>query len=143
MATNWTGLTLFEAGDIELPALFGGLPSAYDTNLQSKVKRDFERRIKSKFIGVGKLTLTTTDNFDIEEVSNGSILKESALLWNNLLIARDNMTDIDDRDDKYGSYYANNKKWIDEQIEQDLNLLQFNEPSGVNQLFKRYTGLVT
>lgn len=139
MATNWTDLTLFEAGDIVLPALFSALPTGAVTNYEVNVKRDFERFIKSKFVGVGKLTTTTTDDFDIEQIENGTILKESALLYNNLLIARQHMTDIEDPSDKYGNYYSGNIKWIEAQIDMDINLLTFALPEGVNQLTSMYT----
>lgn len=138
MATNWTDLTLFTGSEAlaGLPRLFDGLDTTLEAsyNFQVDAKRDFERMIKSKWIGVGKLTSSTSDDFDIEEINNGSILNDSAILYNNLLVAREYMTDLDDPSDKYGSYYASNKKWIDVQIEQDLSLLQFDEPDGVNQL---------
>ncbi len=139
MATNWTDLTLFIAGDITLPALFNGLETSDVTNYEPEVKRDFERIIKSKWIGVGKNTSATTDDFDIEQIENGEILHESALLWNNLLIARQNMTDIEDSTDKYGNYYSGNLTWIENQLEMDCNLLTFAEPEGVNQLSPKFT----
>lgn len=134
MATGWTDLTLFVAGDIVLPALFSGLPSAGKTNYQVEVKRDFERIIKDVWYGVGRQSQSTSDDFNIEQIQNGSVLKETALLWNNLWIARQNMTDIADPDDKYGSYYVNNKDWIEKQLQMDVKQLQFAEPSGINQL---------
>ncbi len=145
MATNWTDLTLFTGAEAlsGLPRLFDGLDTTLeaDYNFQVDVKRDFERMIKSKWIGVGKLTSSTTDDFDIEKINNGSTLNDSAILYNNLLVAREYMTDLDDPNDKYGSYYASNKKWIDEQIAQDFNLLQFDDPEGVNQLTPKFTRL--
>lgn len=134
MATNWTDLTLFTAGDINLPALFNGLDVSDTTNFEPQVKRDFERIIKDIWYGVGKQTLSTVDDFDIEQIENGSILKDTALLWNNLWIARHNMTDINDLDDKYGSYYLNNQEWIEKQLQMDVKQLKFAEPDGINQL---------
>lgn len=134
MATNWADLTLFTDGDINLPSLFGGLKDSDQDNYEPQVKRDFERIIKDVWYGVGKQTASTADDFDIEQIENGSILKETALLWNNLWIARHNMTDINDPDDKYGSYYLNNQEWIEKQLQMDIKQLKFAEPDGINQL---------
>ena len=137
MASNWTDLTLFTAGDISIPPLFSGLPDSYDTNKHDIVKRKIERIIKSKFLGVGKLTATSTDNFDIEQIENGEILKESALKFNLLEIADENMTDIEDPSDKYGNFYSGRKKEYENQLAMDVNQLTWLEPEGINQLTSR------
>ena len=146
MATNWTDLTLFTSGEVttNLPAFFVGLEPTDKTDYQVETKRDFERLINDIHYGVGKLTSTTVDDFDIEEIINTSslavdIMKSAALQYNYLLIARFNMTNIEDVTDNYGSYYTGNKKWVMKQVEMDLKRLTFSEPEGINQLTPAYT----
>ncbi len=143
MATNWTDLILFTQVEATAnrPTFFAGLPSTSKDDYQVETKRDIERMINDVFLSVGRSTTTNDDNFDIEEIENGSILHESALQYNYLLIARFNMTNIEDVDDKYGSYYTGNKKWIMEQLNKDVKQLTFANPEGVNQLSTKYTRL--
>ena len=149
MATNWTDLILFTAGEVttNLPAFFEGVVSAGGkTDYQVETKRDIERMINDKYYGVGKLTTTATDDFDIEQINDDSdlavnILKDSALQYNYLLIARFNMTNIEDVNDQYGSYYTGNKKWILAQLDADVKQLTFAEPDGMNQLMANFTRL--
>lgn len=142
-ATNWTDLTLFTSGEVatNLPPFFKGLPSSAKTDYQVETKRDIERMINDVFLSVGRSTTAIDDNFNIEEIENGTILHESALQYNYLLIARFNMTNIEDVEDKYGSYYTGNKKWVMEQLNKDVKQLTFASPEGVNQLSTKYTRL--
>lgn len=151
MATNWTDLTLFTSGEVtsSLPAFFQGVVDAGGkTDYQVETKRDFERLIKDMYYGTGKLTSTSTDDFDIEQIDNTDdlatdILKASALEYNYLLIARFNMTNIEDASDQYGSYYTGNKEqWVMDQVTMDLKQLTFLEPEGVNELTPRSTPIV-
>lgn len=137
MATNWTDLTLFSSAEAltSLPLLFDGLDTAtqkYD--FQVEVKRDFERIIKDVWNGVGRLTASTTDDFDIEQISNGSILKDTALKYNYVLLAKYYMTNAEDVNDHYGSYYTAMLKSVKVDMEADIKQLKFALPTGINQL---------
>ena len=140
MATSWTDLTLFRAGDLELPPIFDTV-DAEDKKIfwHDEVKRDFKRIINSTFRGVGKLTSSTTDDFDIEQIENGSILKDTALEWNYLLIARYYATNLSNPSDEYAAYYQERKKDVEMDLQHDISLLTFAEPDGINQLEESYT----
>ena len=146
MATSWTDLTLYTGAEAlaGLSALFDGLDVTVeaDYNFQVDTKRDFERFIKEMYYGTGKLTSTATDDFDIEEIENGSILNATALDYNNILVAFEYLTDLDDPSDKFGSYYANRYKRVKEQMNMDFKQLTFALPEGVNQLTVRSTQIV-
>lgn len=140
MATSWTDLQLFHAGELELPPIF----STVDTEdakvfYHDEVKRDFKRIINATFRGVGKLTSSTTDDFDIEEIENGSILKDTALEWNYLLIARNYATNLSNPNDMYAAYYQERKKDVEMDLQNDIASLTFADPDGVNQLAPSYT----
>ncbi len=132
MATNWTDLVLFDTNDIVLPKVLSGVTGT--TNYEPEVKRDFERIINDKWQGVGKTTSDTDDDFDIEEITNGEILKDTALEWNYLLIARFNASNLSDNLDSFAAYYQERKPEIEQDLYQDARQLQFDNPEGVNQL---------
>ena len=141
--TNWTDATLFLVGDIVLPPFFqciadeGGV-----TNYHTEVKRDIERMINEKWRNVGRYTETSTDDFDIETIDNPEVLKESALQYNLLWIARFNSTNIEDVNDQYGSYYTGHLSRVMDELRMDIRQLTFGDsPSGVDQLNSQVTRL--
>ena len=137
MATNWTDLTLFTSGEAltSLPRVFDGLDTDNEKyDFQTEVKRDMERIINDVWSGVGRLTETTSDDFDIEEINNGSILKDTALEYNYVLLAKYYMTNAEDVSDQYGSYYTGLREVVSKKMEMDIKQLKFDEPDGINQL---------
>lgn len=130
MASNWTDAELFTASDINPPEIFSGVAN---NNFHDDVKRDFQREIEYYWRGVGKSTQTTEDDFDIEQIENPEILKDTALEWNNLRIAKYYATTITDLEDPIAQYYQFWEDRIGKRLEMDVSQLTFAAPEGINQ----------
>jgi hypothetical protein len=125
MATNWTDATLFVDGDVALPENLTGLTATADINFQDEVKIEIGKEIRYRYHDY--------PNFDIEEITDDSItdLKETALFLNLHYICRQQLVNGGDAD-TYGDmsmYYFDRYLYF---IKRDVELMEFDEPDGIN-----------
>ena len=128
MATNWTDATLYSEAEAvaSLPKILD-LTTSADTYFHTEVKDEIGQEIKYRYHDL--------KDFDIEEITAASLtaLKQCALNLNTFYVCRDEVVNGNEDDtfvrlrDEYFSRYL---YYIKRQIE----LMEFDEPEGVNDL---------
>lgn len=129
MATNWTDATLYTEVEAEasFPELFDGLTETADTYFHSDVKARIGKMIRYRYHDL--------KDFDIEEITSASIteLKEGALFYNNYYVARKQIVNGSDSDafKMLADHYLEEAKRY---LKVDIELIEFDEPDGINDL---------
>ena len=125
MATNWTDATLFVSGDVVLPKNLSGLTADADIYFHTRVKDTIGRHIRIKYHDY--------PSFDIEEITSASIteLKETALKLNLAYICEDEIINGQETD-TYMSLYDHYISIYHHRIRDDVELMAFSEPDGIN-----------